>query len=119
MRRHRATQAAWQLAAGGAWEDCGAVFTDELGARLSPPAVSQAYSRAVGDVDVPRIRLHDLCHTHATLLLQTGVPVRTVSQRLGHRSAIVTRTIYSYVLPGDDQAAAETFGSLVQRKGVL
>jgi integrase len=62
---------------------------------------------------VPAIRLHDLRHTHATILLQDREPLSTVSQRLGHRSEIVTMTVYSHVLPGDQRRAANRFAELV------
>jgi integrase len=64
---------------------------------------------ALGDDAVPVIRVHDLRHTHATLLLLAGVPVHVVSQRLGHASPVVTMTIYAHVLPGNQRDAANTF----------
>ncbi|WP_326826438.1 tyrosine-type recombinase/integrase [Streptosporangium sp. NBC_01756] len=61
----------------------------------------------------PAIRLHDLRHTHATLLLAKGVPLKVVSERLGHASATVTLTVYAHVLPGNQKDAADTFAALV------
>lgn len=61
----------------------------------------------------PEIRLHDLRHTHATLLLVGGTPVKVVSERLGHASATVTMTVYAHVLPGNQRAAADSFAALV------
>jgi integrase len=69
--------------------------------------------RDVGDDAVPAIRLHDLRHTHATILLSDCEPVSVVSQRLGHASEVVTLTIYSHVLPGDQKRAAARFAELV------
>ena len=89
------------------------MFAREDGVPLAPEGVSQAIRRAVKASGLPRIRFHDVRHTHATILLQDGVPVRTVSQRLGHASAMVTMMIYSHVLPGDDQGAAARFGRLL------
>ena len=75
---------------------------------------SQTVARAIGDnPELPPIRLHDLRHTHATILLSDGEPVATVSQRLGHRSEIVTMTVYAHVLPGDQKRAASRFAELV------
>src|SRR5690606_14000329 len=62
---------------------------------------------------VPGISLHDLRHTHATLLLKAGVPVKVVSERLGHASAAFTMTVYQHVLPGMQSEAAELFAELV------
>jgi integrase len=64
-------------------------------------------------IDVPPIRLHDLRHTYATILLRAGEPVHIVSQRLGHASVVVTLTVYAHVMPGDQKRAATRFAELV------
>jgi hypothetical protein len=48
-------------------------------------------------------------HTHATLLLTDGVPVKVVSERLGHASATITLTAYQHVHPGMGREAADRF----------
>jgi integrase len=55
---------------------------------------------------------HTLRHTNATLLLQAGVPVRVVSQRLGHKKVEITLGIYAHALPGQDEDAAEVAAGL-------
>ena len=55
---------------------------------------------------------HDLRHTHATTLLQERVPLKVVSQRLGHSSVVITLQIYAHVMPGDDQAAAAAIDNI-------
>jgi integrase len=62
---------------------------------------------------MPRIRLNDLRHTHPTLLLGAGVPVKIVSERLGHASATITLAVYAHVHPGMGQEAAALFGQLL------
>jgi hypothetical protein len=64
-------------------------------------------------MDLPRIRLHDLRHTHASILLKAGVPVKVVSERLGHSSPAFTMQVYQHVLPGMQADAAAAFGELV------
>jgi integrase len=59
------------------------------------------------------IRLHDLRHGHASLLLKSGVPVKVVSERLGHATPAFTMTVYQHVLPGMQAEAATTFANLV------
>lgn len=66
---------------------------------------------------VTLIRLHDLRHTHATLLLTAREPVHVVSQRLGHASAVVTMTVYAHVLPGSQREAANLFARLIAEAG--
>ena len=60
------------------------VFTRPDGGPIHPDFFSQAFDRASRDSELPTIRLHDLRHTHATILLKAGVPVKVVSERLGH-----------------------------------
>lgn len=69
--------------------------------------------RDLGDGAPPLIRLHDLRHTHATLMLSAGEDVKLVSERLGHASAVVTLTIYSHVLPGRQREAAHRLAERV------
>ena len=61
----------------------------------------------------PAIHLHDLRHTHATLLLQAGVPVKVVSERLGHATVMITLETYAHVMPGMQAEAAATFAALI------
>jgi integrase len=95
------------------------VFGDINGQHRQPEHFSRTWNqtaaRAVGDgLDLPPIRLHDLRHSHATILLQAGEPVHVVSQRLGHASVVVTLTVYAHVLPGDQRRAAARFAELVE-----
>jgi integrase len=115
-RRERGTMAL-QLA-----RDDALVFgTIENGLR-NPEHVSQTFKaavarcrRALGDGALPMIRLHDLRHTHATLLLAAGKRVEVVSERLGHASPMITLTVYAHVRPGDQRDAAEVLASLLRQ----
>ena len=71
------------------------------------------FDRLVAKHGMPRIRFHDLRHTHATLLLRAGVPVKVVSERLGHASPGFTLNVYQHVLPGMQAEAAEVFERLL------
>ena len=98
------------------------VFGDINGQHRQPEHFSRTWfhtvQRAIRDgTDVPEIRLHDLRHSHATVLLTAGVPVHVVSQRLGHTSAVVTMTVYAHVLPGSQREAADRFARLVEGSG--
>jgi integrase len=86
---------------------------------LPPDVVTNAFAsacKAVGLVDgnnKPTVRLHDLRHLNASLQLAAGVPVATVSKRLGHADPSITLRIYTHAMPADDVAAADTLGSLL------
>jgi integrase len=62
---------------------------------------------------LPRIRLHDLRHSHATHLLAAGTNARVTSERLGHASVAFTLDVYGHVLPGQQAEAAAAVSALV------
>ena len=90
------------------------VFCSEDGAPLNPKAISMAFGRACIDAGVPKIRLHDARHTHASLLLlEQGTDVAAVSERLGHSSVAVTMSLYAHAVAGRQKLAAESFGRML------
>ena len=89
------------------------VFTDEQGDPLHPNVVTRTFAKLIIQAGAPRIRLHDLRHTHATLSLQAGVHVKIVSERLGHSSVMITLDTYSHAIPGLQRDAAERVAALI------
>jgi integrase len=77
----------------------------------------QRCARMLGDDAPPMIRVHDLRHSHATILLRDRENVKVVSERLGHANVTVTLTTYSHVMPGDQRQAAARFAALVASAG--
>lgn len=63
--------------------------------------------------ELPAIRLHNLRHTHATLLIDAGVPVKVVSERLGHATATFTIETYQHVLPSMQTRAVDAVQTLL------
>lgn len=88
------------------------VFTDGNGDPVHPHAVYEAFRRIVHNAGVPTIRFHDLRHTHGSLLIKEGVPVKVVSERLGHSNIAFTMQTYQHVLPGMQADAARTYERL-------
>ena len=80
---------------------------------LHPDSISKAFSRLRGRVGLDHVRLHDLRHMHATQLLAAGVPVRTVSGRLGHANAATTLNVYGHFMEASDREAADVVGRLL------
>ncbi len=105
LRAHRERQRFALRAAGPAWQEHEAVFCDEFGAWLSPAAVTQAFRRAAEAAGIPRIRLHDVRHTHAT---RAGVNPKVVSGSDVPRSRSRS-TPSPHVIPGMHPDAAELF----------
>lgn len=95
---------------------CGAddwMFCNATGRFLNPESLSQLSDRIVRRTPVPRLRFHDVRHTHASLLIAAGVPIKVVSERLGHAHPAFTMHTYQHVLPGMGASAADQFAVLV------
>ena len=97
----------------GGEDRAGVVFTRANGRPVHPHVLSQTFERVRVRAGLPRIRLHDLRHTHATLLLKAGAPLKVVSERLGHSSPAFTMAVYQHVLPGMQRDAARIFARLI------
>jgi integrase len=70
------------------------------------------FEKAVRTSEQPRIRLHDLRHTHATLALQAGIHPKVVSERLGHANISITLDVYSHAIPAMEEEAAAKIAAL-------
>ncbi|HWE67499.1 MAG TPA: site-specific integrase, partial [Acidimicrobiales bacterium] len=106
LRKHQRRQAAEALKAEpGAYADGGHLVADELGRPYHPDSISGWFDEKVKASKQPRIRLHDCRHTAASLMLASGVPVKVVSDMLGHASPTITLSTYAHVLPGMSEEA--------------
>lgn len=112
LRWHRARQNEIRLQMGSAYQDYGMVLANALGQPLSPHTLAHVWQRLLRQIDVPRIRFHDLRHTHASLLLQQGVQAKVVSERLGHSTITITLDTYTHVVPVLQREAAEKIDEL-------
>ena len=80
---------------------------------MSPDSVLHMLQRVLKRAGLPRIRFHDLRHTFATMALQHGVDVKTVSSMLGHYSTNFTLDTYAHVTTDDQLKAAQTISFLM------
>ena len=113
LRSHRVRQDRERGDWGTDYQDQGLVFCKEDGTPIHPHTFSQAFERLVSGSDLPRIRLHDLRHTHATIAIKAGVPVKVISERLGHETPAFTLKQYAHVIPGMQAEAAAEIAQLV------
>lgn len=113
LREHRKAQLEERLACGSGWTETGLVFTLQDGHHVDPDGLTQRFARHVRESGLPRIRLHDLRHTHATLALKAGVHPKVVQERLGHSSINVTLDTYSHAVPSMQADAASVVAALV------
>jgi integrase len=113
LKAHAAKQAD-ERSTCDAWSETGYIFTTQDGRPLDPHRVSKAFERHLRAAALPRIPLHGLRHTYATLALSSGVNPRIVSGRLGHSTVALTLDIYSHVLPQADAEAADRIAALIE-----
>jgi len=107
LRGVRKKQLERRLSAGPVWNDQDFVFTQANGRPLHPDKVSNEFHRIVEGSKLPHLTLHGLRHAHATLMLAKGVHPKVVSERLGHSNVSITLDVYSHLLPGLQEAAAQ------------
>jgi integrase len=113
LRDHRHHMLQERLLVGADFNDLGLVFHQPDGTWLRPDAVSDLFLRRTRRYGVPRLTLHGLRHTWATLALEKGIHPRVVQERLGHSTIAITLGIYSHVSPTLHDEAAELVASLV------
>lgn len=116
LRRQRVMQAEERLrASGGLYVDSGAVFTDELGQRLTPMAATKAFARIARLAGLLSMRLHDTRHTAASHLIAEGNDAVTVASVLGHESANITLSIYAHAFDNAKHEATDRLGARMER----
>ena len=113
LRKYYEKQQAEQCKAGEAWKEYGLIFTTQNGTPIHPRNLLRDYKKLLHTAGLPPIRFHDLRHTSASILLNQGVPVITVSRRLGHAKASITLDIYGHLIPTMQTEVAEMIDDLV------
>lgn len=94
------------------------VCCDCVGAMIDPPNLNRWWAGKKGasgyrdSIGFPELKMHELRHTSATLLLGNGVDVKTVQHRLGHASSSLTLDQYAHAIPANDRAATELMGAI-------
>jgi len=120
LTKHRAAQQREQLVAGDRWRETGIVFTSTIGTPLDERNVRREFYALLKAKALPRIRLHDLRHSCATILLAAGEHPKVVQELLGHSSVQLTLDTYSHLLPDlqlKERAAARLDDVLRQAEG--
>lgn len=106
LRDHRAARATAAAAVPVPTAKLDLVFATDFGLPLTAGWLRKCLYRLLEDLGLPRIPLHGLRHTMATLMLAAGEHPKVVSERLGHSNPSFTLTVYSHVLPGMHEDAS-------------
>jgi integrase len=114
LRQHRQDQLQARLLVGPAYEDRDLVFATAVGMPLDPGNVRRTWARIVRAAGLDGVRFHDLRHAHASLMLQQGVHVKVISERLGHSGIGITMDTYGHLMLGLQAEAAASLDRLVQ-----
>ncbi len=117
LLQHRKEQEVQRALLGKPLREDDWVFAHLDGKPLRPGTVSHAFSKLSHKGIIPKIRLHDLRHSHATLLLEDGMDINVVKQRLGHSSAAFTLDTYGHVTPRMQRAVIDSLDRLVEKNG--
>jgi integrase len=113
LREQWVRQAEERLAVGPAWHKSDLVFTTPIGTPIDPDNFSKAFVRFAETAGLGRWHVHELRHSTASIMLAAGVPLKVVSEFLGHANLSTTADIYGHVLAPQFQAAAETIGNAI------
>lgn len=89
------------------------IFTTDNNELYSSTAANEWLRYIIKKYDLPKISPHNFRHTHASLLLQSGILMKEVSERLGHKDTTVTDRIYSHVMPEEKEKTADKFANFV------
>ena len=116
LRSHRRRQLEERMMAGDGWKDEDRVFARPDGEGLVPEYVSRTFRNLASKAGLPPIRLHELRHTSASLALAAGVPMRVVSERLGHSTIGITQNLYTHVFDELSRDAADKIAALIPRR---
>jgi integrase len=113
----RRAQAAERAHAGSAWHETGHVFTTETGDPCDPRNALRAFKVAAARAGLPDAGLHTLRHSAASAMLSHRVPLKVVSEILGHSSIAITGDVYGHVSPDVSRDAVATLGAALSNLG--
>lgn len=115
LKKHKIALSKTKFQYGSSYSDYDLVVCTEDGNPVNPENLKRTYAKLIKDANVPKIRFHDLRHTHATMLLAQGVHAKVISERLGHSNIKTTLDIYSHVLPNMQEEAANQIDVLLSK----
>lgn len=117
LRAWQAAQAEERVMVGKDWQDTGYVFTTHKGTHLHPDNLNRTLNRLCEQAGLRRIRVHDLRHTYASLMLSRQVPLEVVSKQLGHSTPAFTLGTYRHVSQEEQAEYAVNLSDLLKRPG--
>lgn len=113
LKNHRVNQLEQRLKAGSRWKERNLVFPSSTGNYFVKNTLYRNFYALLDQAALPHIRLHDLRHSAATILLAMGVNIKVVQEILGHSNVSLTLKVYGHVLPGMQEEAMKKWGNVL------
>lgn len=118
LREYRKWQLEQRLKLINLWQDNDWIFTTWNGGPIHPDTLSGWFHSFIQKTDLPKIHIHSLRHTNASLLIAGGENIKTVSKRLGHSQVSTTTNIYSHALESADAKAAQLLENIFTKEAL-
>lgn len=113
LKQHKVKQNEEKLKLGKYYNDNNLIFATPEGNLINPSTFSRKFGNIIKESNLPKIRLHDLRHTNATLMLKSKIKDKVASERLGHSSTAITQDIYYHVLKSMQEEAADKLDKML------
>ena len=116
MREHKRNQLEDKLK-GKIKNNLNLLFFDKNENPIAQDVLSKKFNRFLKDNDLDHIRFHDLRHSHVTLLINSKVPIKVISERVGHSNVNTTLNIYAHTLKEMDSEASDKISEVLLNLG--
>ncbi|ALC83929.1 MULTISPECIES: site-specific integrase [Bacillus] len=116
LRSYKAKQSELKIAIRSEYDDQNLIFARKDGPPIYFRTFTTIFNRIIKEANVPKIRVHDIRHTHATLMLEAGASLKDVQERLGHTSIQMTGDIYAHVTPVMQEKSSQAFSDYLEEK---
>ena len=107
LKNYQKWQSEKRLAMGDQWHNTDRLFTQANGLPMNADTIGQWFKKFISKTDLPKVTLHSLRHTNATLMIASGADIRSVSGRLGHSNTSTTLNIYSHFIQSRNREIAD------------
>ena len=116
LKEHKHKQNIQRISVGADWVESNRLFTQWDGKPIFPDSVSKWFKRFLKEIGLEGYSLHSLRHTNASIMIASGMDVRTVAARLGHAQTSTTTNIYAHLIKSADERAASAIDDVLSRK---
>lgn len=114
LKEHKAWRERRKESLGERWTENGAVFTAKYGDWYSSAFLNRLFKQLLSGHNFPNVRIHDLRHACASLMINAGVPTKAVSDYLGHSNTRITEEVYAHIFAKTRAQACEAISNALK-----